>query len=93
MGLVESESEDSPTLDDVLTNLDEADTELDEARAQVREIVGDQTPDPTPGRWIIRDDTLGQFVGGVVTRKPTKAQLTALTKQYPGHVFSIVVIG
>jgi hypothetical protein len=82
-----------PTLEDVLTNLDEADTELDQAREQVREIVDDSTPDPTPGRWIIRDDTLGQFVGGVVDRKPTKAQLTALGKQFPGHVFTIVAVG
>jgi hypothetical protein len=86
---------DEPTLDDVLENLDDADTELDLARAQVRQIVDDQTPDPTPGRWIIRDDTLGQFVGGVVTKKPTKAELTALGKlaQYRGHVLRIVVVG
>jgi hypothetical protein len=82
--------DEAPTLEDVLTNLDEADTELDEAREQVRQLVDDSTPDPTPGRWIIRDDTLGQFVGGVVTKKPTKAELTALGKRFPGHVFRVV---
>jgi hypothetical protein len=89
---VDDDLEDHPTLPGVLEDLDDADAELENARAAVRELVADDTPDPTPGRWIIRDDTLGQFVGGVVTKKPTKAALAALVKAHPGHTFTIIAV-
>ena len=52
----------------------------------------DDPPPPAGKAYIIRDTTIGQFVGGVVTKRPTKAVLAALVKATPTHVFVVVEV-
>jgi hypothetical protein len=69
----------------------DAEREADKAADTLEALLDppDEPPAPAGRVFIIYDQTLSQFVGGVLVKRPAAAVLKALTKAHPGHVFVV----